>query len=185
MSFCALTVVRDGQPRWRLRLNAQVTLVGRDPKLPGCLNDPKVSRRHAVFVVAPDGSLVMHDLGSRNGVYLNGRRVPTGAQVAIARGDEILAGNTLLLVDGERGGKGASERPPIKRSPQPVGGEPEQFTCEGEGASERPPERQATEAGELCLDEVLAAAKAPKAPKPRRRRVSTSRRGWRRSIRAR
>lgn len=156
MSFCALTVVRDGQPRWRLRLNAQVTLVGRDPKLPGCLNDPKVSRRHAVFVVSPDGSLVMHDLGSRNGVYLNGRRVPTGAQVAVARGDEIQAGNTLLLVDGVRSGKDAAE----------------------------PPERQATEAGELCLDEVLAAARAPKAPKPRRRRISTSRRGWRRSIRS-
>ena len=155
MSFCALTVVRDGQPRWRLRLNAQVTVVGRDPKLPGCLNDPKVSRRHAVFVVSPDGSLVMHDLGSRNGVYLNGRRVPAGAQVAVARGDEIQAGNTLLLVDGERRGEVASER-------------------------------QAAEAGELCLDEVLAAAKAPKAPpKPSRRRISTSRRGWRRSIRAR
>ena len=26
------------------------------------------------------------------------------------------------------------------KSPQPVGGEPEQFTCSGEGASERPPE---------------------------------------------
>jgi len=34
------------------------------------------------------------------------------------------------------------------KSPQPVGGEPEQLCCEGEGASERPPETRRGGLGE-------------------------------------
>ncbi|MEZ6187637.1 MAG: FHA domain-containing protein [Planctomycetota bacterium] len=96
---CALRIERDGTPRWRLRLNAQVTVVGRDPKLAGCLNDPGVSRRHAVFVVAPGGAVVVHDLGSRNGIYLNERRIPPGAQVRLASGDALRLGSTVLRVE--------------------------------------------------------------------------------------
>ncbi|MCA8920567.1 MAG: FHA domain-containing protein [Planctomycetes bacterium] len=137
--YCALTVVRDGEPRWRLRLNAQVTLVGRDAKLPGCLNDPKVSRRHAVFVLAPGGGLIVHDLGSRNGLYLNGARIPSGGQVRVANGDRILAGNTELRVEAAGAPGSASAPPPTDAPPQ-----------------------------ELCLDDVLTAPAPPRPTKRRR-----------------
>jgi len=54
-----------------------------------------VSRQHAQVVVAAGGAAV-EDLGSKNGTFVNGRRVehPT----ALSDGDEIRVGVAVLLV---------------------------------------------------------------------------------------
>jgi adenylate cyclase len=59
------------------------------------LKDPKVSRRHAVIHVRPDGQFLI-DLGSANGSYVNGARVvlPTRLQ----GGDVITVGSTTVTV---------------------------------------------------------------------------------------
>jgi ABC-type multidrug transport system ATPase subunit/ABC-type multidrug transport system permease subunit len=64
--------------------------VGRDPKCDIPLDFPMVSWRHARLTRTPDGILV-EDLGSRNGTYLNGVRV-TGKVLARA-GQEIGLGS--------------------------------------------------------------------------------------------
>lgn len=50
--------------------------VGRAAENGLCLPDPEVSRRHASLAIATDGlSVELRDLGSTNGLFVNGRRV--------------------------------------------------------------------------------------------------------------
>ncbi|HEY7729710.1 MAG TPA: DHA2 family efflux MFS transporter permease subunit [Gaiellaceae bacterium] len=60
------------------------------------LDDPEVSRRHAVVREA-DGGLVVWDEGSVNGTFVNGRRIyePT----RLADGDMVTIGGTSLLAE--------------------------------------------------------------------------------------
>jgi pSer/pThr/pTyr-binding forkhead associated (FHA) protein/S1-C subfamily serine protease len=57
------------------------------------LDDPQVSRRHAV-VRAVDGELEIEDLGSANGTFVNGARVESPRR--LSAGDEIAIGPTVL-----------------------------------------------------------------------------------------
>jgi DNA-binding winged helix-turn-helix (wHTH) protein len=50
------------------------TLLGRDPASDVYVDDPSVSRRHARISITADGAMV-EDLRSRNGTFLNGRRI--------------------------------------------------------------------------------------------------------------
>ncbi len=67
-------------------------------RAPGCTisipDDTFVSQLHArVFVV--NGQVLVEDLGSTNGTYVNTRRV-TGAPMPLTRGDRLQAGSTVL-----------------------------------------------------------------------------------------
>lgn len=59
------------------------------------LNDVGISRRHAVIHVNGGGSLILRDLGSRNGTLVNGHRVET---VDLNDGDVIELGESTKLV---------------------------------------------------------------------------------------
>lgn len=87
-------------PQYRLRLrDGEETLplgdyvVGRSAECDMVLDDPVASRRHAVFHVMPT-QVVLEDLGSRNGVLVNGVRMfePTPIQ----HGDRVLVGGTEM-----------------------------------------------------------------------------------------
>jgi predicted component of type VI protein secretion system len=56
-------------------LEQERVLVGRGPGVDLAFNDATMSRQHAVFELAPEGFRV-RDLGSTNGVLVNGTRVP-------------------------------------------------------------------------------------------------------------
>jgi hypothetical protein len=49
--------------------------VGRCPTAEITIGDASISRRHCEFFVDPYGSLTVHDLGSKNGVFVDERRV--------------------------------------------------------------------------------------------------------------
>ncbi|HVG57589.1 MAG TPA: sigma 54-interacting transcriptional regulator [Hyalangium sp.] len=68
--------------------------VGSDPASDLVLTDPTVSRRHLEIERTPKG-LVLKDLGSRNGTYLDGRQV---LQVVLQSGDKVQLGKTKLSV---------------------------------------------------------------------------------------
>jgi sigma-54 dependent transcriptional regulator, acetoin dehydrogenase operon transcriptional activator AcoR len=75
-------------------LVAPSTVFGRDPTCRGFIPGTDVSRRHAEVV--REGPLyVVQDLGSRNGVFLNGRQVE---QAALSKGDVIRLGEWVGLV---------------------------------------------------------------------------------------
>ena len=57
------------------RLQSGLTQFGRDTSCAGCLPSASVSRVHAEIRWAPRGIPMLRDLGSTNGVFLNGRRV--------------------------------------------------------------------------------------------------------------
>jgi hypothetical protein len=59
--------------------------------------DPGVSRRHA-RVLTQNGSVIVEDLGSSNGTYVNGERIT--APVELGAGDEVQLGDTILGVEG-------------------------------------------------------------------------------------
>jgi pSer/pThr/pTyr-binding forkhead associated (FHA) protein len=56
------------------------------------LNDPGASRRHARFLLQPDGAVVLHDLGSTNGTKLNDEDVVSGSQRPLKEGDSVTLG---------------------------------------------------------------------------------------------
>lgn len=72
-----------------------VHLVGRDPVAAVCIESAVVSRRHASITVRPD-SLSIEDHASRNGTFLNGRRLDSVA--ALAHGDEVRIGPARFIV---------------------------------------------------------------------------------------
>src|SRR6476620_11619411 len=61
------------------------------------IDDPGVSRRHA-RVLTEAGGVVVEDLGSSNGTYVNGERI--SGPVEVATGDELQLGATVLGVEG-------------------------------------------------------------------------------------
>ncbi len=70
--------------------------IGRGETCGLVLRDPEVSRRHA-RLEAQRGVLYLRDLESRNGTFLNGRRVTSPIEVRV--GDEIDVGVTRITVE--------------------------------------------------------------------------------------
>jgi len=62
-------------------------VIGRDPTCDVVVDDHLVSRRHAQLEVDPQGHVVLRDLGSRNGTFVDGKRV---------EGPVVLAGNERI-----------------------------------------------------------------------------------------
>jgi serine protease Do len=69
-------------------------VVGRDPGSDMVLDDPEVSRQHALLERRPGGRLALRDLGSRNGTYVNGRRLE--GELELEGGEEVRLGDTTL-----------------------------------------------------------------------------------------
>lgn len=77
-----------------------VVTFGRDPACDVVLDDPLVSRRHARMVVLLD-EVILEDLQSSNGVYVNGARIER--RTSLHAGDRILMGTTEISVFSPRG----------------------------------------------------------------------------------
>lgn len=87
-------LVRNGlSPEWGYELLPGEHRVGRGKLCHIRLNHESVSREHALITVLPD-RISMIDLGSRNGVFLDGRRVE---RATLSAGDSIRFG--LVDVD--------------------------------------------------------------------------------------
>lgn len=91
-----LVVVRGPNAGSRFLLDRDLTTVGRHPESHIFLDDVTVSRRHAE-VVRRGGQLVLSDLGSLNGTYVNGDRVE---EQRLATGDVLQVGRFKLLFVG-------------------------------------------------------------------------------------
>jgi len=58
------------------------------------------SRRHAVVFTRGDGAFVREEPGVSNGTFVNGRRIQSGAEVALQEGDRVRFGLVELVVRG-------------------------------------------------------------------------------------
>lgn len=83
-------------------------VVGRSADCIVLLNDASVSRRHASLQRDADG-LTVADLGSRNGTFIDGSRLPPNTRMPVAAGSEVRFGAVRLrLADGRPISEGRS-----------------------------------------------------------------------------
>lgn len=78
-------------------LDKPILLFGRHQECDVQLNSKKISRRHCCIAQVGE-TLVVRDLGSTNGVKINGERVVEGVLVP---GDELIIGNFRYQVCGD------------------------------------------------------------------------------------
>ena len=72
-----------------------VLTFGRDQQNAFCVEDALASRRHAVVEATPGGKLILKDLDSRNGTWLNNESVSPGNARDLKSGDSIRIGGKL------------------------------------------------------------------------------------------
>ena len=94
-------MIRSGEQTGRV---VQVTggrfVIGRDEDCDLKLPDEKISRKHASLVTHPDGRVVVQDLGSTNGTFVDDQRITQPTEV---RGDEQLrVGDTQMVLSAEQ-----------------------------------------------------------------------------------
>ncbi len=70
-------------------------VIGRSAECQLALDDPLVSRKHALLIVGIE-SVVIKDLGSRNGVVVNGTKIDTSR--ILLDGDKITIGSQEMMV---------------------------------------------------------------------------------------
>jgi pSer/pThr/pTyr-binding forkhead associated (FHA) protein len=95
MSFKLTPLAQRGGPA--ILVQRPILLIGRHPECDLRLDLPKISRRHCCLASAYD-RVMIRDLGSRNGVRVNGRVVD---EVQLFRGDEVAIGPLIYRVDEE------------------------------------------------------------------------------------
>lgn len=85
----------DGANRWTFRLTSgAIKTVGRASRADFVVDAPLVSRLHCRLTAEVDGTLLVEDLGSTNGTFVNGERV---ASRGIRHGDRIGVGRVELV----------------------------------------------------------------------------------------
>lgn len=72
-----------------------VMVMGRSEETDVVLDDPYASEFHLRYVAQENG-LMLHDLGSTNGTYVNGRRISAPTQ--LRRGDTVQVGKTVMEI---------------------------------------------------------------------------------------
>jgi pSer/pThr/pTyr-binding forkhead associated (FHA) protein len=86
-------VITDGVDAGRDFLVSGVLSIGRDPDVGIVIGDAEASRRHAVVSLAGEG-LVVSDLESTNGTYVNGERI--AGEHTLRVGDRMQIGDTVF-----------------------------------------------------------------------------------------
>jgi DNA segregation ATPase FtsK/SpoIIIE, S-DNA-T family len=91
-----LAVVGGVDAGRRFELRAKRTLIGRDRACDVTLSSPTVSARHAVLEIAEGGGVVIEDLGSSNGISVDGAGAPGRCEVV--PGQIIAMGAVQLML---------------------------------------------------------------------------------------
>ena len=88
----------DGSKSYDLRDGVPL-IVGRAPTCDLHVFDPTISRRHAELRRAESGDWEIADLGSTNGIKVNGRRVDPDRPQSIKPGDVIELGTSRAVFE--------------------------------------------------------------------------------------
>ena len=89
-------VILSGSDRGKhFKLEQSTTVFGRSDEADIVIADPKISRRHGVLNICPEG-VRFDDLQSTNGTFLAGERIYTHW---LSVNDRILAGDTMMRID--------------------------------------------------------------------------------------
>ena len=94
MATVTLTISGRGKT-WQVQPNPQGTIIGRSPRCDVVIESRDVSREHARIFQDPFSRWIIEDLGSSNGVFVNGKRVEAHAVFA---GDQVGIGPFSISV---------------------------------------------------------------------------------------
>ena len=94
MAAVTLTISGRGKT-WQVEPNPHGSIIGRSPRCNVVIESRDVSREHARIFQDPFGRWIIEDLGSSNGVFVNGKRVEA---YAVFAGDHIAIGPFSLSV---------------------------------------------------------------------------------------
>lgn len=99
-----LVPTEQGKP---IVLDKPIVLVGRHPDCDAViLNSRKISRKHCAIALV-NNNFVVRDLGSMNGVWVNGDRVENQSPVGF--GDELMIGDVRFILEADKPGGGKSK----------------------------------------------------------------------------
>jgi len=111
----SLSLLESSSARWIIKVisgpntgaefpleTSQTYIIGKDPQLSDIIfQDLSVSRQHCKITVSEDGEVLIEDLSSKNGTYVNGRELET-SHIALSQ-DLVAVGTTsFLLMDKEQ-----------------------------------------------------------------------------------
>jgi pSer/pThr/pTyr-binding forkhead associated (FHA) protein len=97
----------NGDPIQEVVLRGSAAVIGRGPAARVCLPDPQISRRHCE-IYPLNGRLVVRDLRSANGTFVNGVRV---AEALLLPGDRLTLGATRFRIRYECGATDVADDP--------------------------------------------------------------------------
>src|ERR1700682_4156917 len=113
MPFSVILTEKGGATQ-RLDFESEEITVGRVDENDICLPKGNISKKHTKIVVK-DGKIIVLDLKSTNGTYVNGKKV-AGPQV-IAPTDKVYIGDFILNVEPPEMETSAEEAPLIEETP--------------------------------------------------------------------
>lgn len=129
MALTATLIGLDDAPD--VRIDRPILLVGRNPDCDVVVDSRKVSRKHCCIAQVND-YLVVRDLGSTNGIQVNGRRLE---ESKVVHGDELIIGNIRYRVVLDTGGADVSRRDAVRQTTE----EYESYPVENQPAKRGPP----------------------------------------------
>jgi len=91
----SLSITHNQKPVEEFILRHEIVTIGRGGENDIQLPDTTVSHWHARFVVSPD-ALIIEDMGSTNGTYVNGQRIK---RQQLKNGDQVMIGQHKLSFD--------------------------------------------------------------------------------------
>jgi len=94
MGAVTLTISGRGKT-WRVEPNPKGTIIGRSQRCDVVIESRDISREHARIFQDPFGRWIVEDLGSSNGVFINGKRAEATSVIA---GDQIIIGPFTVSV---------------------------------------------------------------------------------------
>ena len=106
-----LRVKTDGGEERSVEVTGDTFAIGRDEECDLVLEDDQVSRRHAELELSND-RIVVRDLGSRNGTFVNGKRIqePT----PLEGNEQLRVGNTVVSLSPSKSASTVSAGQPTK-----------------------------------------------------------------------
>ena len=96
-----LYVQTPGNKNFTFEINLPEVTIGRELKNDLVLDDPRVSRLHAT-VRKTDAGVILRDMGSGNGTFVNGQRIQPNVDVKLKTEDQVKLGSctvTLQVAD--------------------------------------------------------------------------------------
>lgn len=79
-------------------LRAGMNIVGRHKDADIRLDAPHISRKHISIDVLTDGTFTLMDLGSSNGLFIDGKKVPNGI---VQAGKKFMLGESIFSIEEE------------------------------------------------------------------------------------